>query len=99
MLLISIFPLGGVQTIVTSPTELHQHPATLIRRVSLISFKSGARRRQKTALRAARTADHSHDNLCDVLNVGERGEDLTNENALPPRVQRSDKALRSQEIR
>lgn len=96
---IYITPGGGVQMTVTSPTELHQHPATLNRRVLLIGFMSGARRQQKTALRAARTADHSRDNLCDVLNLGERGEDLTNENALPPQAQRPDKALHSQEIR
>lgn len=41
---------------------------------------------------AARSADHSHHNLCDVLNVGERGEDLTNGRALPPRAPRPDKA-------
>lgn len=89
----------GAQTTVTSPTELHQRPATLIRRVLLIGFMSGARRQQKTALRAARTADHSRDNLCDVLNLGERGEDLTNENALSPQAQCPDEALHSQEIR
>lgn len=65
----------------------------------LIGFMSGAQRRQKTALHAVRTADHSSDNLCDVLTVGERGEDLTNENTLLPRALHSDKALRSQEIR
>lgn len=48
---------------------------------------------------AARTTDHNRDNLCGVLNMWERGEDLTNENALPLRARLPNKALRSQEIR
>lgn len=52
-----------------------------------------------SATHAARTADHNRDNPCDVLNMGERGEDLTNENVLPLRARLPNKALRSQEIR
>lgn len=90
---------------VTPPTKLHQHPLALIRRVSLIgshdwrSETTAGGCSLVSATHAARPTDHNRDNLCDVLNMGERGEDLTNENVLPLQARLPNKALRSQEIR